>query len=205
MNFTAGKAGRINPSLFPKAKRKNTRHLSTQPSAKSSSSSSSGVQEGGGGPAKRTVCLAVSACKHSATCYHWCASVTAGTMLWTVTAGGPFYNSHGIEHTVQEDWEVVVISQLAITLSTCLTSPCSAKQWGMCSLYQDLNLNIFSGVFSLPIKSATKSCCFCLRRVSCIQPAHPIPTAIGFFALLCLSGTWTHAECRGEPFQCCSH
>lgn len=81
MNFTAGKAGRINPSLFPKAKRKNTRHLSTQPSAKSSSSSSSGVQEGGGGPAKRTVCLAVSACKHSATCYHWCASVTAGTML----------------------------------------------------------------------------------------------------------------------------
>lgn len=77
-----------------------------------------------------------------------------------------------------------------------------AHQCGMCSFSQDLNLNVFLGVFSLPITSATRSCCFSLHLASCIQPTHSIPTNTSFFAVL-PSQTWTalHRRVGGDDVK----
>lgn len=68
MNFTAGKAGGINPSLIPKAERKTIRRLSAQLSAKlASSTRGTGRRRWKG---ERTACLATLSLRLKYTSHH---------------------------------------------------------------------------------------------------------------------------------------
>lgn len=91
MNFTAGKAGGINPPLIPKAKRKTMRRLSAQLSAKLSSSTlGTGRRRWMG---ERTACPATLSLQVRHTAHHCCAQLMEGTgSMWLgkVAAWGGF-------------------------------------------------------------------------------------------------------------------